>query len=195
MTKLKPSIRKIAVIIGAVLVVLGLLLFVGFEINIETAIKQNAKDLISIKTLLPKEQGAVLEEKSDNNMPILSVNETDFIGILRMPKYQLELPVCAHFGAIYNHPCLFDGSIYDRTIQIGGSSQKGQFDFYREISIGDNLTFTDALGNSYTYAVTNLYYEKNASPTTITKKNADLTLFIKNIYAFEYLIVCCDVLS
>ena len=35
-------------------------------------------------------------------------------------------------------------------------------------------------------------YEKNANQSTLQRKDASLTLFIKNIYAFEYIIIYCD---
>ena len=128
-------------------------------------------------------------------MPVLSIDETDFVGILEMPRYESLLPVCANWGHVTKYPCQFNGSIYDSTLQIGLTSQKGQYDFYREISVGDTVIFTDVEGNRYTYAVTNLQYESHADKTTLNRKESALTLFIKNVYDFEYLIVSCDVLK
>ena len=78
-------------------------------------------------------------------------------------------------------------------MQIGATSQKGQYDFYREISVGDTVIFTDAEGNRYTYTVTNLQYESHADQIALNREESALTLFIKNVYAFEYLIVFCDI--
>ena len=119
----------------------------------------------------------------------------DFIGILEMPRYESTLPVSSDWGHLTKYPCRFSGSIYDRTIQIGATSQKGQYDFYREISVGDTVIFTDVEGNRYTYTVTNLQYESHADQTILNREESALTLFIKNVYAFEYLIVFCDVLN
>ena len=38
------------------------------------------------------------------------------------------------------------------------------------------------------------YYEKHANKTELQSETSDLTLFIKNIYAFEYLIIYCNAL-
>jgi hypothetical protein len=48
-------------------------------------------------------------------------------------------------------------------------------------------------GNRYTFTITSLSYEKHIDQATLQQKKASLTLFIKNIYAFEYLVVFCDV--
>ncbi|MBO5726480.1 MAG: hypothetical protein J6S00_05420, partial [Clostridia bacterium] len=70
--------------------------------------------------------------------------------------------------------------------------QKGQYAFYSEISVGDTVLFTDMSGNQYTLYVTNLRYQKHADKAALERENAALTLFIKNVYDFEYLIVSCD---
>ena len=80
-------------------------------------------------------------------------------------------------------------------MQIGGTSQKGQYDFYRDISVGDRVFFTDMEGNRFSYTVTDIRYEKNAAVSTLQRKEASLTLFIKNVYAFEYVVIYCNVLN
>ena len=80
-------------------------------------------------------------------------------------------------------------------MQIGGTSQKGQYDFYREISAGDVVFFTDMTGNRYAYEVKEIHYEKRADQDAFEREDAALTLFIKNVYAFEYVVIFCDALS
>ena len=67
-----------------------------------------------------------------------------------------------------------------------------QYNFYRDISVGDDVFFTDMTGNRYAYKVSDLRYEKHADETAFGRKDAPLTLFVKNEYAFEYIIVFCD---
>lgn len=112
-----------------------------------------------------------------------------------MPRYGSNLPVAANWGKVSDHPCLFDGSVYDRTLKIGATTQNGQYDFYRDISVGDAISFTDMEGNRFSYAVASIRYEKHADQATLSQQDAALTLFIKNVYAFEYIVIFCDVLS
>ena len=80
-------------------------------------------------------------------MPVLSLEGTDFMGILEFPLYDSVLPVSADWGNPLRYPHRLSGSIYDSSLQIGGTSQAGQYDFYRQVSVGDSLFFTDMEGN------------------------------------------------
>ena len=188
----KRVVSKVCILLGCFLLVASVVATVWWQWEITSSEKTAKIYTQTIRSLIPTSQGAVLEEKQNNKMPVLSVQETDFVGILEIPSYNSELPVCASWGEITKYPCQYSGSIYNGTMQIGISSQKGQYDFYREISVGDAVLFTDMQGNCYTYTVSKLRYEKHANNDALTKENADLTLFIKNVYDFEYLIVYCN---
>lgn len=189
----KSVVPKICVTVGVCLLLVGVLTLISWQWTIYSSMEKMQTDLQTIRTLIPEPQGAALEEHRDYAMPVLSVEGTDFIGILEMPQYESALPVCADWGKITKHPCKLAGSIYDRSMQIGATTQKGQYDFYREISVGDAVLFTDAQGNRYTYTVKKLQYEECADQTALHREDAALTLLIKNIYGFEYLIVSCDI--
>lgn len=184
---------RLCLLAGIALIIASAAVLFLWQRGIYSSEQKSAAYAQTIRALIPEPQGAVPEERSDNTMSVLSLDGTDFVGILEIPRHHSTLPVCADWSRLNQHPCLFSGSIYDRTIQIGGTSQKGQYDFYREISVGDQVFFTDMEGNRYAYEVTDLRYEKHADQAALQRKDAALTLFIKNIYAFEYIIVFCDV--
>lgn len=192
MKQKNDTIRKISIIVGVCLLVAAMVHLIVWQQSIRTA-EQNLKEYVGvIRELIPEPQGAVPEERRDNIMATLSIDGTDFVGLLEIPKYDSVLPVCDDWGKPEKYPCRFSGSIYDRTMQIGCTSQKGQYDFYRDISVGDSVFFTDMEGNRFSYTVTDIRYEKNADRSTLQRKESSLTLFIKNIYAFEYIIIYCD---
>ena len=185
--------RKICVLLGIALLTAAMVMLLAWRLNTQV-IAQRAESYVHVLyALIPEPQGAALENRRDNTMPALSMEGTDFIGMIEMPLYESVLPVCAHWGKVSHYPCCYGGSIYDGSIQIGATSQKGQYDFYREISVGDALFFTDMTGDRYAYEVTNLRYVKNVDQATLQQDDAALTLFIKNVYAFEYIIVSCAV--
>lgn len=192
--KKKRAAGRLFFLIGIALLAAAAVLLISWQWGIRTW-DEKADDYVhTIRTIIPEPQGAVLEDRSDDTMPALALDGTDFIGILEMPLYDSVLPVGNSWGQSDRYPCRFSGSIYDGTMQIGATSQAGQYDFFREISVGDPLYFTDMEGNRYAYEVKNLRYEKHADATALMREDAALTLFIKNIYAFEYIIVFCDVL-
>ena len=188
------SIQKICILLGACLLVGAAVMLALWRWNIHNSEKQAQYYVDTLRALIPQPQNAALEERRDNAMPVLSVDGTDFVGIVELPHYASTLPVCAEWGETSRYPCRFGGSIYDGTMQIGATTQTGQYDFYRELSVGDTVIYTDMEGNRYTFAITALRSEKHADQAALQQKEAPLKLFIKNIYSFEYLIVFCDVL-
>lgn len=195
MSKNNNLVRRIYIIIGSSLIVTAIVVFISWQWTIHTAEHKLINYVNTIFESIPEPQGAVPEERRDNTMPTLSIDGTDFIGILEIPHYNSVLPVSMNWDNLYKYPCHFSGSIYDRSLQIGGTSQKGQYDFYRNISVGDSVFFTDMEGNRFSYEVTNVRYEKNADKTSLQREDSSLILFIKNIYALEYIIIYCDVLN
>ena len=51
------------------------------------------------------------------------------------------------------------------------------------------VCYIDVEGNRYTYTITGLRYAKYADQTALQWEESMLTLFVKNIYSFEYLII------
>ena len=187
------GIRRICILAGVCLLVAAAATLILWEWNITASQKRAESHVATLYTLMPPTQAAVPEERRDNTMSVLSIEGTDYVGILEFPSYGSVLPICADWGKTAKQPCRFSGSIYDRSLKIGATTQAGQYDFYRELSLGDRVLFTDMEGNRYTLQVTALRNEKHADQAALQREDAALTLFIKNIYAFEYLIVFCDV--
>lgn len=187
------TIRKICILGGVCLLVGAVVILALWRWNISSSEKQAQYYVNTLQALIPEPQNAVPEERRDNTMSVLSVDEIDFVGLVELTRYESTLPVCADWGKTSKYPCRFGGSIYDGTMQIGATTQKGQYDFYRELSVGDTVSYIDVEGNRYTFTITSLCYAKHVDQAALQQKDAALTLFVKNIYSFEYLIVFCDV--
>ena len=186
-------IQRVCVFIGVGLLVGAVVILALWRWGISNSAIQAENRVNILRTLIPEPVDAVLEGRRDNTMSVLSVDGIDFVGIIEMPRYNSALPVGAAWGRSSEYPCRFSGSVYDGTMQIGATTQKGQYDFYRELSVGDTVVYTDMEGNRYTFAITSLRYEKHADQAALQREDVPLTLFIKNIYSFEYLIVFCDI--
>ncbi len=187
------TIQKICIIVGVCLIIAAAVTLALWRWNIHNSEKQVQYYVNTLRSLIPEPQAAVPEERRNNTMSVLSVDGIDFVGLLELPRYESVLPVCADWGKTSRYPCHFTGSIYDGTMQLGATTQKGQYDFYRELSVGDTIHYTDVEGNRYTFTITSLCSEKHADQAALQRKEAALTVFIKNIYSFEYLVAFCDV--
>ena len=185
--------QNICLLSGAVMMAAALVTLLFWQWNIHASAKAAKEYVHTLRTLIPEPQGAVPEARRDNSMPVLSLEGEDYIGILEFPAFGSALPVGANWGNSSRYPCRFSGSVYDRSIRIGATTQAGQYDFYREISVGDTLYFTDMTGNRYSYVVADIRYTRHASGEIPDSRKADLTLFIQNVYAFEYIQIYCNV--
>ena len=190
--KKKALIPKICVILGICLVGIALAALAYWQWNIQHSQAQAGADVETLRELIPTPQNAVPEERRENTMSTLSVDGVDFIGILELPRYGSALPVRGDWGSITKSPCRFSGSFYDGTLQIGATTQKGQYDFYRALSVGDSVVFIDVEGNRYTFQVAAMRYENHIDQATLQKEAGALTLFVKDIYSFEYLVIFCE---
>ena len=196
MKKQERSImRRVLILAGICMLAAAAVVLFSWQYGMHVSQQRAADYVQTLRALMPEARSAVAEARRDNAMPALSLAGNDFIGILEMPAYGSALPVCADWGQVSRYPCRFSGSIYDGSLQIGATSQRGQYDFFREISVGDSLYFTDMQGNRYGFAVKDLRYEKHADQAALQREEAALTLFIKNVYAFEYIVVFCDALN
>lgn len=188
----RSAARRICILAGVSLFAAAAVMLISWQWGIRASAQQAAAYVQTLRTLIPEPQGAVPEERKDNTMAVLPLDGTDFVGILEMPRYGSALPVGDDWGKSSKYPCRLSGSVYDGSLQIGTTSQMGQYDFYREISVGDEIFFTDMEGNRYAYAATDIRYEKHADQAALKRKEASLTLFVKNEYAFEYIVIFCD---
>ncbi len=187
------TIQKICILVGICLLIGAVVMLAFWRWNISYSEKQAQHYVSTLQALIPDPKNAVPEARRDNTMSVLSVDGIDFAGLIELPRYGSVLPVCGDWSKNSKYPCHFSGSIYDGTMQIGATTQKGQYDFYRELSVGDTVIYTDMEGNQYTFSITGLRYEKHADQAALGQKESALTMFIKNIYSFEYLIVFCEV--
>lgn len=189
---MKKQINRLCILAGIGFLALAVVVMALWQWNMDASQEKAARYVQTIFSLIPDPQSAPLEERRDNTMSVLPVEGKNFLGVLEMPRYGSSLPVCADWGEVSQYPCRLSGSVYDRTIQIGGTSQKGQYDFYREISVGDAVFLTDMEGNRFSYQVTDIRYAQHADQETLHQREAALTLFIKNIYSFDYILIFCN---
>ncbi len=188
----KRSLRKLCLALGCILIVSALVTMVWWQVSAEIYANRIDDYLEKIWQIIPPPQAAVLENRTDNRMPSLCVDGNDFIGVLEFQETGCSFPVGGNWGKSDQFPCHYYGSIYDGSLVVGATNQRGQLAFAKELSVGNTIFFTDMTGNRYRYSVTDIIYCDHANNDVLISVSDDLTLFIKNIYAFEYMIVKCN---
>ena len=191
--KVKKSkiIFRIVMLFGFALIIISICTLIWWHFSINKK-AENLKEYVSmISSVMPEKQNVVIEEKSDNSMPVFSAKGKDFIGLLDFVANGKTFPVCADYDDIEAYPCRKKGSIYDASIIIGATDFGGQIDFVESIFVSDKITFTDMLGDCYSYKIVDIRYVDDTDLDLFDKNEYDLTLFIKKTYSSEYVIIGC----
>lgn len=193
---------------GLLLITIGLLLIaaalflVSYNLYDELRAEQSARQAVTqLDAYLPAE--AALEAPSDSagdqeplvsdertvipdyvlspnmEMPVETINGIDFIGVLRIPALELELPIISewNYPNLKSAPCRYSGSAYLNNLILCGHNYASHFGSLKTLSEGDIATFTDIDGNVFIYKMVE---RETLNPTDIEgmeSGNWDLTLF------------------
>ena len=130
----------------------------------------------------------------DMEMPVVTVDGMDYIGVLSVPVLGLELPILSEWSYpnLKKTPCRFSGSAYLDDLILLGHNYTTHFGKLRRLKQGDTLIFTDAVGNVFNYEVVD---QEILEPTMIKDLKAgdwDLTLFTCTLGGRTRVTVRCD---
>ena len=185
---------------GLLLITIGLLLIaaalflVSYNLYDELRAEQSARQAVTqLDAYLPAEAApeAPLDSAGDRTvipdyvlspnmeMPVETINGIDFIGVLRIPALELELPIISewNYPNLKTAPCRYSGSAYLNNLIICGHNYTSHFGTLKNLWEGDIATFTDIDGNVFIYKMVE---RETLNPTDIEgmeSGNWDLTLF------------------
>ncbi len=186
------NFKKVCLISGIVLIILSLITLAFWQGAAYKNSERNQNYINTLYELIPEPQSAAIESRTNNAMPSLNVGGQNFVAIMELPVNSASFPIGASWSNNRDYPCIYTGSVYDGTLVVGTSNQKGQLEFVKEISVGNTIYITDMTGKRYSFEVCNIQYQKHADNDSLLDGESDLTLFVKNIYAFEYIIIHCN---
>ena len=91
----------------------------------------------------------------DMDMPVISYDGNDYIGILEIPAIGLEIPVMSEWSypKLKISPCRYTGSVYKNDMVIAAHNYEAHFGSINELDEGARVTFTDVDGNVFQYLV------------------------------------------
>lgn len=189
--KKKPDIRAVCLWTGGFLIISALLTVFAFSLSgyVENLKMRNNTELIY--ETIPEPYAMAAEARGNNTMPVLTVGGEDFSAILEFPYRSEAFPVRDLWNGNVRSLCRYTGSIYNGTLVIGATNRGGQIDFVKNISVGEKICLVDMTGGRYSLTVTDIEHRDNAENETLLKESGGLTLFVKNIYDSEYIIIRC----
>ncbi|MCD8301218.1 MAG: sortase [Clostridiales bacterium] len=112
-------------------------------------------------------------------MPTVTIDGYEYIGTLSIPRFGLELPVMGEWSypGLKISPGRYTGSVWLNDMVICGHNYTRHFGNLKNLDPGDEVTFTDVIGNVFTYEVAET---EILMPTDIEKMldgDWDMTLF------------------
>ena len=115
-------------------------------------------------------------------MPEVSLPELEeagCIGILEIPSINIKLPVLStwSYSLLKKAPCRYTGSIYLDNMVIAAHNSEAHFKKISNLQEGDIVTFTDAVGNVFTYTVAGIELLQPDEVDNMTNGQWPLTLF------------------
>ena len=146
----------------------------------------------TVEEALPQRFPGVLEDRSDNAMPALSVDGLDVIGLLELPEKGVKLPVGdlqSAPGLLYR-PARYSGTVYDGSLTIAGVSDPDQLDMMAALTGGERLNFTDMTGETFAFTVQRVRRATQLDDDTLSSMEADLVWFAED--SGTWFVVCCS---
>ncbi len=127
-------------------------------------------------------------------MPVISVEGTDYIGTLEIPALGLKLPVISEWSYpnLKKAPCRYSGSAYLDNMVIAGHNYSSHFSGIENLSSGEKIVFTDTDGNRFEYSVAAMEVLPPTAVEEMTSGEWDLTLFTCNATGTYRIAVRCD---
>lgn len=170
----------------------------------DTVLEQLAPELEEKKDIsLPSlPSGESLEEvyipdyilNPEMEMPVEEIDGQKYIGVLRIPALSLELPVIREWSypSLQIAPCRYAGSAYLNNMIIAAHNYYSHFGYLKNLSQGDEITFTDMDGNEFRYEVAELETLSPFAIEEMTSGDWDLTLFTCTVGGQSRVTVRCE---
>lgn len=130
----------------------------------------------------------------DMEMPVETIDNRDYIGILEVPSLNLALPIISDWSypALKTAPCRYEGSAYQDSMILAGHNYKSHFGPLGNLKGGEQIIFTDVEGNVFYYEVVLKEVLTSTSVEEMQEEEWDLTLFTCTLGGQNRITIRCE---
>ncbi len=130
----------------------------------------------------------------DMEMPTETIDGQEYIGILKIPSLELELPIISEWSypALRIAPCRYAGTAYKGNFVIAAHNYTSHFGKLKNLSMRDTITFIDIDGNEFNYEVADIEILAPTAVEDMENGDWDLTLFTCTIGGQSRVTVRCE---
>lgn len=207
---MRKKISVVMIIIGALLLISATALVVYNVKKAEKCVENSQQVLLEMKKLIPDEYVVDKQEESFQQIidgvdeifleekEYISVDGNKYIGIVRIPEINVELPVMKDWSyeKMDIAPCVYDGDFSNNNLIIMAHNYKGFFIDLDKLSSGSIIEFVKCDGELLRYEVNNV--ETIGGWNTEALKNHsdwDLTLFTCTYSGYSRVVVRAELLE
>ena len=176
---------KFLIVLGSVMVLVAGLLTLRNEHQASIA-GNNAEALLSAFSHEIQAQEveaiydtAVPEELPAGEMPQMTLQGYDLVGIVKIPSIDLELPVFNNwsYDLLQISPCRYSGSVEGEDLILMGHNYKKHFTPIKKTSEGATVEFCSVDGKTHTYKIVATEVLQKTELDALTDSDYPLTLF------------------
>ena len=111
--------------------------------------------------------------------PLIYINGEAFCGKVEIEKLGIKLPIYNEwdYAKLKTAPCRYMGNAYTNDMIIAAHNYKSHFGNLKDLEIGDEIKFTDPMGNEYVYAVCEIITLDGTAVSDMNSGDWDFTLF------------------
>lgn len=130
----------------------------------------------------------------DMEMPEVEVDGQMYIGVLTIPAIELQLPVISQWSLpkLKIAPARYMGSAYQDNLILLAHNYSTHFGTLRDLTMGDQVLFTDMAGNVFEYTVAEMETLRPNESRKMIESDYPLTLFTCTPGGQMRLTVRCD---
>lgn len=209
---IRRTLGSICIIAGVIILLISAILIYKNFVEEETAIRASADVLQLFEIEMDSIQAT--EHQTDNHetshgielmpkyklypkieMPTVSIEGHDFIGIIAIPKLEIRLPIMSKWS--YENlkiaPCRFSGSAYLDNLIICAHNYKGHFREIGSLDAGDKVILIDAVKNLFAYTVVDKEVLRPNELDSLKTGEWDLTLFTCTLGGTTRIVIRCNI--
>lgn len=133
-------------------------------------------------------------QNPEMEMPTAQINGHDYIGTLKIPAINIELPVLKEldYTNLKIAPCHYMGSVYLNNMIIAGHNYTSHLGPIGNLRPGDEVFFTDMANHEFCYEVVELETLERTAVEEMQSGGWDLTLFTCTLSGTARVTVRCE---
>lgn len=160
--------------LGYVLCAIGVLCILGAAGVLAHNMQEERQAEQAVRQILPQ----LTQAAEESEAAVADLDDT-YLGILRIPALELELPVYAQWNedSLMTAPCRYAGLLQTGDLVIAGHNYADSFRRLGSLAVGSAVSLTDMEGTEHTFRVTALQTLGAEEVQQMLSGDWELTLF------------------